>query len=403
MKKTAAIICEFNPFHLGHKRLIDFARERGAENIVCIMSGNFVQRGEPAVTDKYTRAKSAVLSGADLVLELPMPFSAGSAEYFARAGVFIADRLGIVDELVFGSETGDIETLCTEAEKTSSEAFLQVLEDKHVKEKGYAVAASMAYRELFGDSAVASSPNNILALEYIKALRRIGSDILPVTVLREDNYLSAELAGEYPSATALRKMTYDGELDGLCSGMTKVAYETLIGAKKCGLFPTDLDRYGEAVMSVLRLGSPCGCEGGVGGLENRIREKALACASYSEMLAELSTKKYSDARIRRTVLSSVLGIKPEDMKNDVSFVNLLATSEKGKALLGRAKKKGTLAVITKPSELKRYLASDECANKDAARRQAEISAMADALFTLCLPAPRNAGFFERTPPFLADN
>ena len=182
--KTAAIISEYNPVHAGHARLFEFARANGADRIACVMSGNFTQRGEPAVADKYVRAAAALRAGADLVVELPMPYSVSGAEFFATAGVYIADRMG-ANELYFGSENGDISALSKVARNMLDTRFAAA---SHDKSGGYAKSASEIYESLFGENEVASSPNNILALEYIKAIMRLGSTVMPVTLAREDNF-----------------------------------------------------------------------------------------------------------------------------------------------------------------------------------------------------------------------
>ena len=190
MKKTVAVICEYNPFHLGHKYLIDKVRERyGADcRIIALMSGHFVQRGEPAILDKFVRAKAAVLSGVDLVLEYPFPFCVSGAEYFARFGVSLLSDLKIVDVLAFGSESARPESLERVSDALLSDDFEEAMarclrgEDKG---DGYAKKRAAVLCERYGaDRALLSSPNDILAAEYIRAIKRTGSDMVPCAVLR---------------------------------------------------------------------------------------------------------------------------------------------------------------------------------------------------------------------------
>lgn len=403
MKRTSAIICEFNPFHSGHAHLFSEARKRGAENIICIMSGNFVQRGEIAICDKLSRAEASLLSGADLVLELPMPFSAAGAEYFATAGVEIAERLGAVDELIFGSESGDIELLTEIAKNQLSSQFAEAFHTLYKGEVGYATSAQLAYESLYGKNEVMASPNNILAIEYIKALMKLGSKITPVTVKREDNFLSERIEGEFPSASALRKMIVSGEKEKIASHMPKEAYETLLRAEKRGDFPTDIEKYGLSILTSMRLASTesiSDCEGIIGGLQNRIVRTATEAKSYEELCKKLSTKKYTDARLRRALLFSALGVKSEDMHLLPFCTRLLAANENGRVLLSDIRKNGRIPVVTKISDKKSVIEGLCGEEKKKAERLYEIEKKAEALFTLCHSEPKEASFYEKMSPYV---
>ena len=402
---TSAIICEFNPFHRGHERLFRFARAKGADRILCIMSGNFVQRGEPAIADKYTRAKAAILAGADLVLELPVPFSSSSAEYFARAGVWIADRLGFVDELVFGSETGDATELEKIAERQLSTDFFERISRIYTGELGFAISAQRAYEELYGKNDALSSPNNILAIEYLKSLKRLGSRINIRTISREDNYSRQELdaCSEYPSATALRRLIFSGELEKTADQMPSAAYASLLYAESEGLFPIDMNKYGFAMLSAMRLANAetlSEIEGVSAGLENRIVQSALEASSYTELLAKLATKKYTDARLRRALLFSLLGITHSDMSLKPRYINLLAANSNGRELLSSLRKNDNITVVTKVADKKQLMSSLDLIEKADAERLLEIEKRADSLYSLCLPRTRDAGYFGRMSPFI---
>ena len=216
--KTVAIIAEYNPFHNGHKYQIDKIREILGEDvaIVAIMSGNYTQRGEFSIADKTVRAKIAVLCGADLVLELPFPFSSSSAEFFARSGVKIATEIG-ADYLAFGSETGDIELITSVADTMMSDAFIATFDaikaNKDYASLGYAQMLEKAYNAVTNgklDFDMTGS-NNILALEYVKAIKYFGSNIIPMTIKREGaDYKSTDINNVHPyqSATSLRSELY---------------------------------------------------------------------------------------------------------------------------------------------------------------------------------------------------
>ncbi len=403
MKRTSAIICEFNPFHAGHAHLFEKARERGTDNIVCIMSGNFVQRGEIATADKFSRAEAALLSGADLVLELPMPFSAAGAEYFAGAAVEIAEKLSVVDELIFGSESGDIALLSQIAKNQLSGEFADAFRSLYTGDVGYAASAQLAYEKLYGKNDAMVSPNNILAIEYLKALMRIDSRIIPRTIKREDNFLSESIDGDFPSASALRRMITIGKTEKIASHMPKKAYDVLMNARKMGSFPTDMEKYGLCILSAMRLSSPellSECEGISGGLENRIIRTAGEAKSYEELGAMLSTKKYTDARLRRALLFSALEIKKEDMHLHPFCTRLLAANEKGRELLSDIRRNGKIPIVTKTSDKKSVIEGLCGEKKNEAVRLYDIEKRAEALFTLCLNEPKEASFYEKMSPIV---
>ena len=185
--KICAIISEYNPFHNGHKYQVDRIREKFGNDtaIISIMSGNFTQRGEISIADKLIRAKCACECGVNLVLEIPFPFSMSSSEFYAQSGVEIADKIGIVDYLVFGSESGNICEICDIAEVINSQDFILTLEtlQKEQKALGYPELCEIAIKKIYGEKVQKDffSPNNILAIEYVKALRRKRSSIIPYT------------------------------------------------------------------------------------------------------------------------------------------------------------------------------------------------------------------------------
>ncbi|MEE0968395.1 MAG: nucleotidyltransferase family protein [Clostridia bacterium] len=400
--RTAAIICEFNPFHSGHSNLFRLAREKGAENILCIMSGNFVQRGEPAIADKYTRAEIAIKAGADIVVELPMPFSSAGAEYFAKAGVYIADRLGFADELIFGSELGDIEKLIKIADRQSGKEFLSRVNTLHKGELGYALSCLTAYEELYGKNDSLSKPNNILAIEYLKAIKRLNSGLEYSTVKRVDNYSKESDTGEYPSATELRHLIMSGKEEAAFNMIPSFAKDVLCSAKDKGLFPVDMKKYGFAILSHMRMSEPdmlSDIENLSGGLQHRAVRCAGEASSYDELLSLLATKKYTHARLRRALLFTAIGVHHDDVLLNPYYVNLLAVSVNGKKLLSRERKNNGLPIVTKMSEKRSVISSLDDKSAEKALRMLRIESKADALYSLCLPCIRESGFFGKMPPY----
>lgn len=290
--KTTAIICEFNPLHTGHKRLIDYAKTF-SDKVICIMSGNFTQRGLPACCDKYARAKHALKAGADLVVELPTVFATAPAENFAYGGVKIASELG-ADNLLFGSECGDIEAICDCARKLLDKDANRRIAEEIKKGVSYPKAVANAVK-----SDLLDKPNNVLAIEYVKALLQSNCSIVPLTLTREDNYNGEP--NEYASSAALRtnvdlrqKFTYEYVLSDVDDNVER--------------------RFGEVACSVVALKTReelREIEGVSEGIENRIyaSDKSLG---YDKMLEQIKTKRYTRLRLQRIILNAVLNLTQKE-------------------------------------------------------------------------------------------
>ena len=233
------IIAEYNPFHNGHKYQLDISRQLiGAEYTVVAMSGNFVQRGAPAMINKYIRARMALENGADLVLEIPSFYACGSAEYFATGAVSLLDKLGVITTLCFGSECGDIDILTQTGRLLFEEPaeFRRILNEKLEQGLSFPAARSHALCTVMSTDAdeIFSCPNNILGMEYIKALNRIGSNIKPFTIKRAGaDYHDHRLNGSQASASALRKaMAEETNPERLQKFMPENVYFHLYGKSK---------------------------------------------------------------------------------------------------------------------------------------------------------------------------
>lgn len=292
--KIAAIICEFNPIHTGHKRLIDHAKTI-ADKVVCIMSGNFVQRGMPACADKYDRARHAVLCGVDIVVELPTIFATSSAEDFAYGGVKIASQLG-ADYLVFGSECGDIEKLQEIANLLDDESINKKIQTYLAQGNSYPKSISLAV-----DSDILQCPNNTLAIEYIRAINKINRNIKPITIKREDNYHSE--GTEYSSSSALRK---DATLrDTHSFSFVKNDIDDTIEEKFCQFVCHYLSTVDSQKLSKI--------DGVSEGLNNKIF-KADKHLGYDALVEQIKSKRYTRAKIQRILLRSILGVEEYDMR-----------------------------------------------------------------------------------------
>ncbi len=341
--KTAAIIAEYNPFHNGHTYHIARTREiTGAENIVIIMSGNFVQRGDCAITDKFSRTRMALAGGADLVLELPLPFACSNAEKFAFGGATIANALGCVDFLAFGMECGNVQSLTDAANAVDDEKLKAVL-DKHLAEgKLFAVARTEAVRELYDDdiAQILCSPNNTLAIEYIRALRRLNSKIIPIGITREGaEHNSVETSGKFASATAIRRMLLNGNHDSAAKFMPDSSVQLLRECETKSVAPANIKNCERAILARLRgmtreqiARLPDISEG----LENRIYDCIRTSSSLDELYASIKSKRYSHARIRRIIMSAFTGIR-ETHTHSVPYIRILGMNQRGRELLSQAK------------------------------------------------------------------
>ena len=339
--RVAAIIAEYNPFHNGHAyHLNETRRLTGAQIIVVIMSGNYVQRGECANCDKFTRTRMALAGGADLVLELPLPFACAGVETFARGGVALADALGCVDILGFGMECGDVPALMQAADAVSDDTVKPLLAEKLAEGKSFAAARTEAVRTLYGDdiAALLCLPNNTLAVEYIRALRRIASPIRPLGVTRSGAAHDAvATVGDFASATAVRDMLRQTD-EAARRYVPAASWEWLGTATEKGSAPADLKRCERAILSRLRSMTreqmallPDVSEG----LENRLYACTRTADSLEELYAAVKSKRYSHARIRRIVLSAFLGIRASHAQT-VPYLRILGMNAQGRALLANA-------------------------------------------------------------------
>lgn len=320
--KISAIICEFNPLHCGHKRLIEYAKGI-SDKVICIMSGNFVQRGMPACANKFDRARHAVLCGADLVVELPTIFATASAENFAEGATRIADKLH-ADYLVFGSECGSIEQLTHACDMLASDELNASVKALMKTGTSYPKALATAL-----DSNIADSPNNVLGIEYLRAIRKISSHIVPITIKRENNYNAFE-AMQYASSTALRNDI---------SLFARYSYD-FVQQDFNNEIEEQYKSFATTYLSLLNSEQLQAIEGVTEGLHNRII-RAEKSNGYEAMLEQIKTKRYTRAKLQRIILNAVLDIKKTDIQQarqaDIS-ITPLAVKKGSEELLNRTQK-----------------------------------------------------------------
>ena len=366
--KVTGIICEYNPFHKGHQKQIDLIRRSGSA-VVCLMSGNFVQRGAPAIFDKSLRAKAALAGGADLVLELPTTYALSSAEGFAAGGVQILS--GLCDELCFGCETADENLLMQTAQALLSPAFSGALRRKLDEGLSFPAARQAAMEALGCNADLLENPNDILAVEYCKAILSQGSPMQILPIRREGSYHAQTPDPENPSATALRSRILDKQ--DWRPYIPEASREFFDGAAVHDI------RFGEnAVLARLRTMTDAEFEAlpyGSEGLWRKLMKNCRSCATLEQILTATKSKRYTRTRLDRMVMCAFLGITRQQLEASVPYTRVLGFNDTGRELLKKARLSGT------------FLHTGESAEDPLW----ELEQRWDDLYGLCCASPAPAG------------
>lgn len=366
---VVGIVAEYNPFHHGHKYHLALSKKiTTSQYSIAVMSGSFVQRGEPSLIDKWTKAKMAIDNGVDLVIELPFIFSVQSAEFFAYGSISLLNSLKIVDYVSFGSEIGELKYLYPIADVLVEEPpyYKQLLKEYLQKGNSFPVARSYALQGYFAKyekglsnidiNKIVNSPNNILAIEYLKALKRLNSHIKPVTIKRVGSkYNELELNNKIASATAIRKKLLETEhISSVIDYVPKETYKHLIDYIGNYHHFNSLDNYNQIVHYLLRvegknkLSKIMDVEAG---LDNRLVEKSYEFNNIESFLNAVVTKRYPKSRIQRILLHLMMDLNKDTFRELSSYhpayVRVLASNEKGFYLLKKIKAKTDIPIITK--------------------------------------------------------
>ncbi len=358
--KTAGIIAEYNPLHSGHAYHISQTRALGYTHICAVMSENVVQRGDIAILDAHTRAKAAIAGGADLVIGLMPPYSIGSARDFASAGVSILKGLGVIDALSFGAESADIAALCRCAE------YLEKIDKDELKRLmsgglTYPQALTKALNRLgdgFGE--MLSTPNNVLALEYICAIKNSG--IAPIAIKRTAAHDGDTPSGGYTSASYLRKIMLSGGDVG-----------DFLGYEYDGGDISGIERIEKAILWQLALASPeeiLSAPYTGSGIGQRIIKNAMTAGSLGELFEAAKTRNVTHARVRRAVLAIALGITAADIQSP-PYARVLAANGRGLEILAECKRRASIPISTSLADLSK--------TGEHARRCAQLSEKASRL------------------------
>ncbi len=330
------IICEYNPLHLGHQKQLSFVRDQiGSDGaIVCLMSGNYVQRGHPAILDKMVRAQAAVECGADLVLELPITYALSSAEGFAAGGIKILSQL--CDSICFGAETADCNAIMNTARALLSPSFSPALRKELDKGLSFPAARQAALTEMGLDSSVLETPNNILAVEYCKAILSQNSSIQLIPIVRQGSYHNTEVDKNNPSATSLRLRMEKGE-DWLSFVPEKAQPVVADATRHC------LKNGEKAMLYRLRTMSESEFQLLPYGGEGLWRKFMHACrkeATPEEILTATKSKRYTRSRLDRMAMCAFLGITADCLAQEPPYTRVLAFTDRGRRVLKNAKNQG---------------------------------------------------------------
>ncbi len=375
--KISGIICEYNPFHNGHMYHIQKTRENGATHIVAVMSGNFVQRGDVAIIDKFERARAAVRCGADLVIELPVAYALSGAEGFARGAMYILNSMGCIDEVSFGSESGDMNKILSAVQASLS--FENTTELRTLMESGmtYPAAiqqlATQKYGRQVGD--IFEGANNLLAIEYIKATSYLNSKITPFTIARKNaGHDQPDIICNFASASFIRQNVKENAYSDL---MPEPMYEALSLAVKEGR-TANVANLEKAILYKMRMMTPIELRNVpdvAQGLEHRIYE-ARTASTVNEMMNAIKTKRYTMSRIRRILMNCLLGITKDDTTTPPLYGRILAINERGTDILNIAKGKSRIPLATSLAKLSEINA--------VTRRCAELEALSTDIYGVAM-------------------
>lgn len=382
----SGIIAEYNPLHTGHRFLLSEARKQ-SDAVVVAMSGNFTQRAEPALLSDRYRAKMALYSGANLVLQLPLPYAVSTAQIFARGGVSLLENTGLINQLVFGSECGDIARLKTAAKAILSSKIDEELLKFLKQGLSYPVAREQAVKRLFGESvsAILQNPNDILAVEYVRAILEKNLSIEPMTVKRQGAGHDAKTTeAGFASASYLRNCIKQGE--DIHTFLPEASFKILQEAIENGFAPSEYGKLETAILAKLRVSTAQDLEtvpDASEGLENRILTVAKTATSLEELFALAKTKRYTHARIRRLVLSFFLGIEKDLAQGEVPYIRVLAADKTGIEMLRQMEKTAKMPILKRASDAKNLTGR--------AKAMFDLECRATDIYNLTLPNCRPCG------------
>lgn len=357
--RVLGIIAEYNPFHNGHMYHLQKAKEQsGAQYCICVMSGNFVQRGNTSIVNKWKKAEMALLNGVDLVIELPTIYSVASAEGFSLGAIKLLNNLKIVDAISFGTETSDFAALNNISSIVNEEPmkYKSILNSELKKGLSFPKARENALMLYLNDNKrydnILNTPNNILAIEYLKALKKIKSTVQPIPVKREKVYYNDNvIVDEFASATAIRKLLKNEEFSEIRKVVPKSTYQILKKETELGNVVLDLSRYEKEIIYNLRrmtVSEIAELPDVNEGLEHSLKNATNYSNDITNLINIVKTKRYTVTRIQRILICALLGITKRDVgmaKKTEPYIRVLGFNEKGKELISRINKQNPKATV----------------------------------------------------------
>ena len=357
--RVLGIIAEYNPFHNGHMYHLQKAKaQSGAQYCICVMSGNFVQRGNTSIVNKWKKAEMALLNGVDLVIELPTIYGVASAEGFSLGAIKLLNNLKIVDAISFGTETSDFAALNNISSIVNEEPmkYKSILNSELKKGLSFPKARENALMLYLNDNKrydnILNTPNNILAIEYLKALKKIKSTIQPIPVKREKVYYNDNvIVDEFASATAIRKLLKNEEFSEIRKVVPKSTYQILEKETELGNVVLDLSRYEKEIIYNLRrmtVSEIAELPDVNEGLEHSLKNAANYSNDITNLINIVKTKRYTVTRIQRILICALLGITKRDVgmaKKTEPYIRVLGFNEKGKELISRINKQNSILLL----------------------------------------------------------
>ncbi|RKX56323.1 MAG: nucleotidyltransferase [Thermotoga sp.] len=413
-RKIIGAIVEYNPFHYGHLYHLDQIRKRGkAYAVVCIMSGDFVQRGEPAILDKFARAKMAIFNGVDLVVELPFVYATQDARGFARGAVGILHRMHAVDEIWFGSEVGDMQKMMPVFSVLVDEplTFKSFLHDELNKGLSFPEARRLALRRYLQNeddstSDIVKNSNDILGIEYMIALKHYNSSISPIAIKRiGSGYLQERYEGQFSSATAIRKIMLKGDKSGMKKALPPPSFSICEEEFEVGKGPVSLASLSSTLLARLRIADEAELQriyGVTEGLENRLIRYARTATDISAFLRLVKTKRFTYTKLSRLLLHIYFGLSKEKVRyfNKIGpqYIRVLGFNKRGQKVLKNMKNTTTIPIITTVSryrDVMRRAEGDKDRYKDFNEREAleefTYDLKASDLYSLLYPKASERG------------
>lgn len=364
---VSGIVAEYNPFHNGHLYHIEQTKkESGADAIVVVMSGNFIQRGVPALFDKWTRAKMALLNGADLVIELPSYYATSSAEYFAQGSVALLDGLGVVKTISFGSNTNDLDTLKRIANVLylEPEEYKKLLQSELKRGVSFPLARSNALKNFLKKeynakyiSDILLDSNNILGIEYVKALLYSNSSIKPILIERKgSDYNSTNIVDNICSATAIREFLEKDEIKTVESVVPGNTYKIINQEIIHGRAPMFLKNFEKEILYILRRNTPedlLNIADVTEGLENLLKKASNEGNELETVIDIIKSKRYTRTRIQRILLHTLLDVRKAEVENykyNPQYIRVLGFTKKGEKVLSQISNVSNLPIVTSVSK-----------------------------------------------------